>query len=277
MYWVTIIIIFFLIYIILLSSFYGSTKKYIHEGLAGATVTANDMQMPITKSDLVTILNEQIGNMNKHELLLSRLDTKYTASTLPSSADLKNIDTIHITTDSTGTKFTLGLPSYLTKILNILKTEDSKISDLLSTYVLNGDIDGLIDGTLLSGRAKTLYNKSHHPESMEECDASTIQKLINSHQSLLDNNSNADDTTKNMWRSTIGQLKMKQASITAVDSSVPNNTKCDPPLTVAGAESIMDAIYANYITKIVQSHDEALQTITKNRDTYIINFYQNLA
>ena len=275
MYWVTIIIIFFLIYIILLSSFYGSTKKNIHEGLAGVTVTGTDMQMPITKSDLITILNEQIGNINKHELLLSRLDTKYTKASLPSSSDLTNIDTIHITSD--GTNYTIGLPSYLKTILNILKTEDTEISTLLSTHVPNGDIDGLLKGTLLTDRAKTLYNKSHHPESMEDCDAPTMQKLIDGYQTLINNNSGADDTTKIMWNSTIAQLKMKKAAITAVDSSVPNNTKCNPALSVKDAESILDGIYANYITKIVQSQDEALQSIIKKRDTSIINFYQSLA
>ena len=275
MYWVTIIIIFFLIYIILLSSFYGSTKKNIHEGLAGVTVTATDMQMPITKSDLITILNEQIGNINKHELLLSRLDTKYTKASLPSSSDLTGIDTIHITSD--GTNYTIVLPSYLKTILNILKTEDTEISKLLSTHVPNGDIDGLLNGTLLTDRAKTLYNKSHHPESMEDCDAPTMQKLIDGYQDLINNNSGADDTTKIMWNSTIAQLKMKKAAITAVDSSVPNNTKCNPALSVNDAESILDAIYANYITKIVQSQDEALQSIIKKHDTSIINFYQSLA
>lgn len=275
MYWVTIIIIFFLTYIILLSSFYGSTKKNIYEGLAGVTVTATDMQMPITKSDLITILNEQIGNINKHELLLSRLDTKYTKASLPSSSDLTNIDTIHITSD--GTNYTIVLPSYLKTILNILKIEDTEISTLLKTHVPNGDIDGLLNGTLLTDRAKTLYNKSHHPESMEDCDAPTMQKLIDGYQNLIDTDSGADDTTKIMWNSTIAQLKMKKAAITAVDSSVPNNTKCNPALSVNDAESILDAIYANYITKIVQSQDEALQSIIKKRDTSIINFYQSLA
>ena len=104
-----------------------------------------------------------------------------------------------------------------------------------------------------------------------------MQKLIDGYQNLIDTDSGADDTTKIMWNSTIAQLKMKKAAITAVDSSVPNNTKCNPALSVNDAESILDAIYANYITKIVQSQDEALQSIIKKRDTSIINFYQSLA
>jgi hypothetical protein len=273
---ITIVIIFFLIYIILLSSFYGSTKKKIYEGLAGATVTSASMQLPITKSDLITVLNEQIDNINKHELALSRLDTSYVISQPPSRKDLMNIDTIHITNNNSENTYTVVLPDYIKRIMDILENEDKTISTMLSTYVPNSDIPKLRDGSLLENRAKELYNKSHYPESMEDCDPKTIQQLINGYKKLISDNPSVDSTTMTMWTSTIANLQMKQAALNAVDSSVPNNTKCNPALSVTEAESILDGIYANHITKIIHSQDEAIQNIIKTRDTSIINFYQSL-
>lgn len=271
-----IIIIFFLIYIILLVSFYGSIKQNIYEGLAGVTVTSNDMQMPISKSDLIIVLNEQIENINKHELALSRINLNYKISKPPSTSDLKNIDTIHITTDENKNIYTIVLPSYMKTIFNILIIEDKEIASLLPTYIPNDEIENLLNGTLLSDRAKELYNKSHYPESMEDCDPKTIQKLIDQHEKLIDDNPDADSTTIMMWKSTIGNFKMKQASVKALDSSIPNNNKCNPALSVSQAESILDGIYVNYIYKIIQSQEEAIQSIISNRDTNIINFYQTL-
>jgi hypothetical protein len=271
-----VIIIFFLIYIILLVSFYGSIKKNIYEGFPGVNISSTDMQMPITKSDLTIALNEQIGNINKHELALSRINLNYKVSKPPSTSDLINIDTIHITGDEKKQIYKIVLPPYLITILNILKTEEKEIRSLLPTYIPSNEIDGLLNGSILSTRAKELYNKSRYPENMEDCDVKTIQKLIDGYQKLIDDNPDADSTNKTMWGTTIANLQMKQTAVKTIDSSIPNNTKCNPALSVTQAEAILDAIYINYIVKIIQSQEEAIQTIISNRDTKIINFYQNL-
>jgi hypothetical protein len=201
--------------------------------------------------------------------------------------DLTKFDTIHITeTTATPITYSITLPSYYSSIFTILKAEDVEIGKLLNGYIPNSDIDELSKGTLTSvlSRAKDLYNKSHYAEAADECNVDVINKIIKKYETLLEDHvfthpnaekANPTDTYYASISGTISDLKLKIAKLEAYDSSIPNNKQCEPALTVPDAESIMDGIYLNYITKIIQTQETAIQTIIKSKDTEIINFYQS--
>ena len=211
---------------------------------------------PISKSDFYVILNECVNNVINHEEVLSTLDDSYTAGTIKvdtTQTDMQNIQ----------------------NLLKFAKKQDFQIQKMLPNYLLNQDLDGLMDGSLLKPIATDLANKSSHPENPLECDPEAIQKAIRGYQKMVDITIGDDDNSKNkrsMYNSNISMLQAKLVELYASKSS-PGNTKCLPPLSKGDAEGILDGYYANALSKVVKSQDLAIDAIKNNIQNNIVDFY----
>ena len=146
---------------------------------------------------------------------------------------------------------------------------------MLPNYLLNQDLDGLRDGSLLLPIASDLARKSSHPDNPLECDPEAIKKAIAGYQQLIKDNPGDDDDHKNkrtMYNSSITQLQSKLVELMASKNS-PGNTKCLPSLSKGDAEGILDGYYANALSKIIKSQDLSMDVIKNKIKTEITNFY----
>ena len=94
---------------------------------------------------------EIVSNISSHDTKLNMLDPTFTTHDLTMDPDPKNTQ------------------NNVTKILEVVQSQDKEILKLLSTYVPSPDLAGLIDGSLLKDKQTKLYNLSHYPFSPRDC------------------------------------------------------------------------------------------------------------
>lgn len=242
-------ILFTIIFILLFVSCWRPIAREGYKLMAGT-------EGPISKSDFYVILNECVNNVINHEEVLSTLDTNYKKGTI--KVDTKQTDMQNIQ-----------------NLLRFIKKQDFQIQKMLPNYLLNQDLDGLLDGSLLKPIATDLANKSNYPENPLECDPEAIQRAIDGYQKLVDATTGDDDNAKNkrsMYNSSISMLQSKLVELYA-SKNAPGNTKCLPPLSKGDAEGILDGYYANALSKIVKSQDLAIDAIKSNIQNKIVDFY----
>lgn len=215
-----------------------------------------ELENPISKSDLYVVLTECVNNILAHETVLSTLDPGYKADTV--SVDVKKSDMENIQ-----------------NLLKIIKKQDIQIHKMLPNYLMNQDLDGLINGTLLAEGAKFLEQKSKYPENPMDCDPEAILRAINDYKTILKSLDCGDDKNKSKcmsYDSSIIQLESKLIELRA-SKPAPGNNKCLPPLMPWEAEGIMDGRYANALAKIIKSQDLAVESIKAKAQSEIANFY----
>jgi hypothetical protein len=238
--------------IILVMTFMGTKHNSIREGYNMISGT----ESAISKSDFYSILNECVENVTNHDTILNTISPTYKKNTInidKSKTDAENIR----------------------EILVVLKIQDIKIAELLPSYLPNTDLDGLLTGALLKPIAEDLNMKSTYPENPSDCDPATIRATIDGYQYLADQLTGNDDDSKNQkmtYVSMIPTLKMKLVDL-AASKAAPGNTKCLPALSQTDAENILDGYYANHITKVVKSQDDAIVSIQNNIKRDVVKFY----
>ena len=215
-----------------------------------------ELENPISKSDLYVILTECINNSKAHDIILSTLDNTYKAESIQIDTTISDLQNIQ-------------------KFLKILKKKDIQIHKMLPNYLMNQDLDGLINGTLLADKAKLLAQKSTYADNPLECDPDAINRAIVGYSDELkkyDCNNDANKSKCVTYDNSIIQLKSKLVELKASTPS-PGNTKCIPPLLKSEAEGIMDGAYANLLAKIVKSQDIAIDSIKADATNNIAQFY----
>lgn len=232
--------------------FVGTRKPVTREGYK----MMPELENPISKSDLYVVLTECVNNIMAHESVLSTLDKSYSASTV--SVDNKKSDMENIQ-----------------NLLRLMKKQDIQIHKMLPNYLMNQDLDGLINGTLLAEGAKMLEQKSKYPENPLDCDPEAIMRAIKDYRAVLSTLDCNDDKYKSKcmtYDSMITQMESKIIELRAAKPA-PGNNKCLPPLQPWEAEGIMDGRYANALAKIVKSQDLAVESIKTKIQTEITGFY----
>lgn len=251
-----IIIIGLLFILILFALIAAKPQSSIKEGYN----LMSGMESPLSKSDFYAILTECVGNISNHEIILSTHDPKYKADKV--SINRQDSDIVNIK-----------------NILRIMKKQDIEIAKLLPTYMLNTDLDGLLDDSLLKPIATDLKQKSTYAENPMECDPVAIQKSIDGYEALIEAIKTNDDPSKGrkmLYGSMASQLRMKLVDLKSM-LAAPGNTKCLPALSPTDAEKILDGFYANYIAKIAKSQNMAILKIQDKVKSDIIKFYSAAA
>lgn len=240
------------IIIIIFSLFVSSLRPNTREGYKMMI----ELENPISKSDLYVVLTECVNNIIAHETVLSTLDNSYKADTIKVNTSISDMQNIQ-------------------NILKIIKKQDIQIHKMLPNYLLNQDLDKLMNGTLFTDTAKQLEQKSKYPENPLECDPAAIKRAILGYQKAIEFYPGTDDDSKSkrmLYSNSISMLMSKLIELQASKPS-PGNTKCLPPLLPSEAEGIMDGKYANALAKIVKSQDLAIESIKTQVQMEITQFY----
>jgi hypothetical protein len=256
-----------LIIIILGVSLYGSRTNYegftIPDESQYKTFNSHDMNAnPLSGSEISAIMVEIVSNISSHDTKLNMLDPTFTTHDLTMDPDPKNTQ------------------NNVTKILEVVQSQDKEILKLLSTYVPSPDLAGLIDGSLLKDKQTKLYNLSHYPFSPRDCSLNIMQKDLTNLQAQVAALPPAPappgvDTTREMLKS---QITMKTQDMTDLKNNLqdPHFTKCNPSLSTSDADSIYTGYQLKYISNIVMLQDTAINKIQQSMAGSIVNSWSNL-
>lgn len=261
-----------LVLVILAVSFYGSLKT--QEGMLmpntipGTMYNSSDMKSkPLSASEIVSVMNENMTNIQNHDTILATLDPTYAPATshLVLELDISN-------------NYQRNVQSMLT----VMKAHDDEIKKLLPNYIASPDLTGMMDGSLLADKQQRLYNLSHFSANPLDCSLNVIKDQITSLKNQLARAPPAAAGTPPPMVDPNSQVK---SQITTLESNMdilkinlqdPNFTQCDPPVSLRDADAIFVGYQLSIITNIIGLQDASIVAIQQKVGGSIVNFYSGL-
>jgi hypothetical protein len=244
-------IIALLIIILILYSCKSSFKS--REGATFTNLDNNKIQSPLSDSNRSIMLLEASTGIQKHEIALNIVDPNYTLNNTVVDSEQDKITNIK-------------------NLLNIMKLEDVEIQKLLPNYIPSSDLEGLLDGKLLSSLGEQLDIAKITPtKSKLDIDPDSMNALA---KNFYDASDDKEGTMTATMLSGQGDSYSSNAIKTKYNNSLVNNKIYNPnQLSNNAAQSILESNYLSYMINIIQYQEIAIDTIINNVSKNVVNVY----
>ena len=281
-------IIIFLLIIIIISSLCFTiqrplikwTKKGINDTFSENFADKSSLETPLTNTQLIAILTDLIDTISNHETILNVINPEYSIHPISfNQDDSEVINSNNVIFDPSDWNVKMR------KILGIVDSQHDSLvvlypMHLNTNYVFSNDLKDLEKGTNLDLMRASLIEISTQPPNPLDCSAGAIDIHIGELKKLLigvgGKPSIVDTTTydASMVNTMITQLQTDKAKVIA-KSQLPNNTGCQPTLSISDANAIYKGNYLTQLYSIVKTQDDSIKKLQDNIEKRI-NHYYNL-